>query len=175
MVVFGVAGWVELCKGGQRRAGKMKRRRREKRRTGAQRDGVVMAWLGLALGQLKTNRLAGSIREFCSLQTPIIMFDKNSDYVVMTIEQVSPFFLPCSSDRHCALFFSLCFRFTTDTYEYMHISRRGTKLSSRLPVKHTAHSAPNTIHWLTCFLPCSFSPCRSAQRLSRLLAPRDID
>ncbi|KAJ4860560.1 cytidine and deoxycytidylate deaminase zinc-binding region domain-containing protein [Trichoderma breve] len=30
------------------------------------------------------------IREFCSLQTPVIMFDKNSDYVVMTIEQLLP-------------------------------------------------------------------------------------
>ncbi|KAL6895788.1 cytidine deaminase [Trichoderma longibrachiatum] len=28
------------------------------------------------------------IREFCTMKTPIIMFDKNSDYVVMTVDQV---------------------------------------------------------------------------------------
>ncbi|EGR50972.1 uncharacterized protein TRIREDRAFT_42825, partial [Trichoderma reesei QM6a] len=27
------------------------------------------------------------IREFCTMKTPIIMFDKNSDYVVMTVDQ----------------------------------------------------------------------------------------
>ncbi|PTB64463.1 cytidine deaminase, partial [Trichoderma citrinoviride] len=30
------------------------------------------------------------IREFCTMQTPIIMFDKNSDYVVMTVDQLLP-------------------------------------------------------------------------------------
>ncbi|KAK7415512.1 hypothetical protein QQX98_005866 [Neonectria punicea] len=33
------------------------------------------------------------IREFCSLDTPIIMFDKNEDYVVLRLKQVS--FLLC--------------------------------------------------------------------------------
>lgn len=36
-----------------------------------------------------------SIREFCSLDTPIIMFDKNEDYVVLRLKQVS--FLPLIS------------------------------------------------------------------------------
>ncbi|ETS05753.1 cytidine deaminase [Trichoderma reesei RUT C-30] len=30
------------------------------------------------------------IREFCTMKTPIIMFDKNSDYVVMTVDQLLP-------------------------------------------------------------------------------------
>ncbi|PTB81324.1 cytidine deaminase [Trichoderma longibrachiatum ATCC 18648] len=30
------------------------------------------------------------IREFCAMKTPIIMFDKNSDYVVMTVDQLLP-------------------------------------------------------------------------------------
>jgi predicted CDP-diglyceride synthetase/phosphatidate cytidylyltransferase len=30
-----------------------------------------------------------SIREFCDLSIPIIMFDKNSNYVVMKLEEVS--------------------------------------------------------------------------------------
>ncbi|TFB05587.1 Cytidine deaminase [Trichoderma ghanense] len=30
------------------------------------------------------------IREFCTMQTPILMFDKNSDYVVMTVDQLLP-------------------------------------------------------------------------------------
>ena len=30
-----------------------------------------------------------SIREFCAMEMPVIMFDKNEDYVVMTVEQVS--------------------------------------------------------------------------------------
>lgn len=30
----------------------------------------------------------GSIREFCSLEMPIIMFDKNEDYAILTLEQV---------------------------------------------------------------------------------------
>ncbi|KAK5990550.1 Cytidine aminohydrolase [Cladobotryum mycophilum] len=34
-----------------------------------------------------------SIREFCSLDTPILMFDKNEDYVVMKLGEVSPFSL----------------------------------------------------------------------------------
>ena len=31
-----------------------------------------------------------SIREFCDLSIPIIMFDKNSDYLVLRLEEVSP-------------------------------------------------------------------------------------
>ncbi|KAL7927868.1 cytidine deaminase-like protein [Trichoderma austrokoningii] len=30
------------------------------------------------------------IREFCKLETPVIMFDKNSDYAVLTVEQLLP-------------------------------------------------------------------------------------
>jgi hypothetical protein len=30
----------------------------------------------------------GSIREFCELQTPIFMFDKDGAFVVMKLEQV---------------------------------------------------------------------------------------
>ncbi|PTB46633.1 uncharacterized protein TrAFT101_003917 [Trichoderma asperellum] len=30
------------------------------------------------------------IREFCTQQTPVIMFDKNSDYVVLTVDQLLP-------------------------------------------------------------------------------------
>lgn len=30
-----------------------------------------------------------SIREFCDLSVPIIMFDKDSNYVVMKLEEVS--------------------------------------------------------------------------------------
>lgn len=33
--------------------------------------------------------LLGSIREFCDLSVPIIMFDKDSNYVVMKLEEVS--------------------------------------------------------------------------------------
>lgn len=92
-----------------RKTKEARRTKNEKKRstdgkTGGRRE-TASRWLGLALERLKTNRLAGSIREFCSLQTPVIMFDKNSDYVVMTIEQVSLLFLPCSLDRHCALIF----------------------------------------------------------------------
>lgn len=109
--MFSVAGWAGLCKGEQREEdeggekdekGEEKEHRRE---DGRPERETASRWLGLALERLKTNRLAGSIREFCSLQTPVIMFDKNSDYVVMTIEQVSLFILPCGSDRHCALIF----------------------------------------------------------------------
>lgn len=32
----------------------------------------------------------GSIREFTSLDTPIYMFDKDGEHVVMTLEQVRP-------------------------------------------------------------------------------------
>ncbi|POR31959.1 Mitochondrial ornithine carrier protein AmcA/Ort1, putative, partial [Tolypocladium paradoxum] len=31
-----------------------------------------------------------SIREFCDMDMPIIMFDKNEDYVVLTLEQLLP-------------------------------------------------------------------------------------
>jgi hypothetical protein len=40
----------------------------------------------LALGL--TARTIGSIREFCDLQTPIFMFDKDGAFVVMKLEQV---------------------------------------------------------------------------------------
>ena len=33
--------------------------------------------------------VAFSIREFCDLKTPVFMWDKQGDYVVMTLEQVS--------------------------------------------------------------------------------------
>lgn len=33
--------------------------------------------------------MVDSIREFCALDTPIFMFDKNDDFVVMKLEQVS--------------------------------------------------------------------------------------
>ncbi|PNY19705.1 Mitochondrial ornithine carrier protein AmcA/Ort1 [Tolypocladium capitatum] len=44
---------------------------------------------GRQAGRLTTRRGArASIREFCSLDVPVIMFDKNEDYVVLTLEQV---------------------------------------------------------------------------------------
>ena len=33
--------------------------------------------------------VGGSIREFCDLSVPIIMFDKDSNFVVMKLEEVS--------------------------------------------------------------------------------------
>jgi cytidine deaminase len=57
------------------------------------------------------------IREFCNPDTPVIMFDKNQDYVVMTVEEVSAIFpfivypytppppIMCQTDRHDTSFF----------------------------------------------------------------------
>lgn len=42
---------------------------------------------GVVVESLLTARLY-SIREFCNLQTPIIMFDKDGSFVVMKLEQV---------------------------------------------------------------------------------------
>ena len=33
--------------------------------------------------------MGSSIREFCKLDMPIVMFDKNEDYVILTLGQVS--------------------------------------------------------------------------------------
>ena len=38
---------------------------------------------------------SGSIREFCDLSIPILMFDKYSDYLVLRLEEVCP--APCPS------------------------------------------------------------------------------
>ena len=38
------------------------------------------------------NRACCSIREFCDLDTPILMFDKDGAFVVMKLEQVLYFF-----------------------------------------------------------------------------------
>lgn len=35
------------------------------------------------------DKTLGSIREFCELSTPILMFDKNGDYLVQNLEEVS--------------------------------------------------------------------------------------
>lgn len=37
----------------------------------------------------------GSIREFCALDMPIIMFDKNEDFVIVKLEEVGCFLYIC--------------------------------------------------------------------------------
>lgn len=44
--------------------------------------------------------LRPSIREFCDLTVPILMFDKNANFVVMTIQEVSTFPSACE----CCIF-----------------------------------------------------------------------
>lgn len=46
-----------------------------------------------------------SIREFCDLQMPILMFDKDGNFVVMRLEEVS---LPCTWDQFFLLSDILC-------------------------------------------------------------------
>jgi hypothetical protein len=51
----------------------------------------VVLWLrfGKGLGSDANSVPLRSIREFCELSVPIIMFDKNSNFVVMKLEEVS--------------------------------------------------------------------------------------
>ena len=53
-----------------------------------------MEMLALAVVEKRADIEATSIREFCELPTPVFMFDKNGDFVVMKLEQVSCLKLP---------------------------------------------------------------------------------
>ena len=53
--------------------------------TAERKGGILKMWCV----DNETDCYGGSIREFCELQTPIFMFDKDGAFVVMKLEQVS--------------------------------------------------------------------------------------
>ena len=54
---------------------------------GVRRGTLEVLWFGCALVVPKLTIFI-SIREFCEPQIPILMFDKNGDFIVMRLEQV---------------------------------------------------------------------------------------